>query len=300
MSAAAALLVLLSAALHVAWNLVSKRRRPSAAFFLTAIATGAVLLTPVLVWHAARVPDLLPRLAPILLATGLCSTVYNVSLAAAYRAADLSLVYPLARSLAPALVAVVSAGLGRGDAIGWGCWAGIAAIAVGNALLPLERLRDARRGAYLAPGFLLAGLTAAAIAGYTLVDDAGVRTVRAAADLPPLQAGFLYGAFHAWTTALCLGAFVLATAGGRRELRAERKAGLRTAAWVGVTSYAAYILVLTAMTLVADVSYVAAFRQAGVPLSVLAGAGWLGERLGGLRLAGVGVVSAGLVLVALR
>jgi drug/metabolite transporter (DMT)-like permease len=296
----ALLLVLLSVGLHVAWNLVSKRERPTSAFFLVCIATSAALLAPVQLWfHDVWLPAL-GLVWPLLVASGLFSTVYNVALAGAYRAADLSLVYPLSRSVAPVLVALASFGLGRGDRIGWGCWTGIALILLGSGLLPLRSWRDLRLERYLGGGFALAVITACATAGYTLVDDLGVRRAAGSGSLGSLEAGLLYGALHACANSACLAVWVGASAQGRRDLRAVLRGSMGRAALVGVVSYAAYILVLAAMTLVRDVSYVSAFRQLGVPLSVAAGAWLLRERLGGPKLAGAAVVFAGLVLVALR
>lgn len=300
MTEAALLLVLVSVCLHVSWNLVSKQERPTPAFFLVALITSTVLLLPVLVWYRAEVGPLLPRVWLILLATGFFSTVYNVSLAGAYRAADLSLVYPLARSVAPAVVALVGLGLGRGAAIGWGCWAGIALIILGSALLPLRGRRDLHLTNYLSAGFLLPLLTALATAGYTLTDDVGVRAVHDGSDLGAIEAGLLYGALHSWVTTLGLVLVVCVSESGRRQLGTVLRTSVWRAALVGCVSYASYILVLVAMTLVRDVSYVAAFRQLGIPLSVAAGALLLRERFGAPRLAGAAVIFLGLVLVAVR
>lgn len=301
MTWAAALLVLLSAVLHVAWNLASRRERPSAAFFLVSMAVSALALTPVLVARHAQVAPVLERVWPFLLVTGFFSTSYNLALAGAYRAADLSLVYPLARSLAPVVVAVVSVALGRGGRIGWGCWAGIVLIVAGSVLLPVRRLRDLRIESYLRGGFPLAVIAAVSTAGYTLADDGGVRGTGAGTGLSPGAAGLLYGALHAWATTAGLTAVVVATARGRGELRAALAAGpLRRAAGVGLVSYASYLLVLVAMLLARDVSYVAAFRLLGIPFSVVAAAWVLREPVAPMRWAGAAVVSIGLVGVALR
>jgi drug/metabolite transporter (DMT)-like permease len=300
-TAAAVLLVLLSAALHVAWNLASRRERPTGAFFLVSLAVSALALSPVLLVQRDAVAPVLERVWPFLLVTGVFSTSYNLALAGAYRAADLSLVYPLARSLAPVVVAGVSVALGRGERIGWGCWAGIALIVVGSVLLPVRRFRDLRLDHYLRGGFPLAVIAALSTAGYTLADDGGVRGAGASAGLSPGTAGLVYGALHAWATTAGLTIAVGATARGRAELRAALAPGpARRAAGVGLVSYASYLLVLVAMTLARDVSYVAAFRLLGIPFSVLAAAWVLREPVAPLRWTGAAVVSVGLVGVALR
>ena len=87
MTQTALLLVVVSVCLHVSWNLISKRERPTPAFFLVALATSTVLLLPVLVWNRADIEPTLMRIWPILLGTAFFSTVYNVALAGASQAA---------------------------------------------------------------------------------------------------------------------------------------------------------------------------------------------------------------------
>ena len=105
MSATALVLILGSVALHVGWNALSRRARPSVAFFWLGNLASSLCLLPVLFWQRAALAPLLAEVWPALIATGLFSLLYNVCLAGAYRRGDLSLVYPLARSLGPAGVA---------------------------------------------------------------------------------------------------------------------------------------------------------------------------------------------------
>ena len=51
MTLAAIILIVISAFMHAGWNLLSKSKRPSAAFFLVATTTGVLLLSPVLILH---------------------------------------------------------------------------------------------------------------------------------------------------------------------------------------------------------------------------------------------------------
>jgi len=59
------------------------------------------------------------------------------------------------------------------------------------------------------------------------------------------------------------------------------------------------VLILLAMGLVSNVSYVQAFRQMSLPLGVLLGVLFLHERPGPPRLAGIALVVFGLLLAAL-
>ena len=65
----------------------------------------------------------------------------------------------------------------------------------------------------------------------------------------------------------------------------------------GVVISGTYALVLTSMAFVENVSYVVAFRQLSVPIGAVLGMAILKEPRHTLKLVGIAVVSAGLVLV---
>ena len=202
MTIAAIVLILISVVLHVGWNTISKHVVPTAAFFLVAMLISAVALTPILIWLHASVGTVLLEVWPLLLATSFFAALYNVALASAYRAGDLSLVYPLARSLAPLGVALISVALGRGAEIGVGCLAGIAIIVLGSALLPLDDWTGLALERFRSKAFAGALLTATATAGYTVLDDEALRWLRGseALELGPARISLVYAAFHAWVT----------------------------------------------------------------------------------------------------
>jgi drug/metabolite transporter (DMT)-like permease len=116
--------------------------------------------------------------------------VYIELLAAAYRQSDLSLIYPLGREVAPVLVLVLGeVALGADTTAAQA--AGVCLVAAGVFLL-----RGPRRDAD--PRGVAFGLAiAACIAGYTLIDNAGVERASALAylELVILLPAFGYGAF---------------------------------------------------------------------------------------------------------
>jgi hypothetical protein len=99
MPLSAVVLVLGAAVFHSAWNLVlkSEARRLEA----SPLALGAAVLvsSPVLLVHVPT--ELPPRAWALVLLSATFETAYLVTLTAAYGAGDLSLVYPIARSVAP-------------------------------------------------------------------------------------------------------------------------------------------------------------------------------------------------------
>src|SRR5512143_2515955 len=95
-------LLLVSAALHTTWNLLVKQAGEKYMATWWAMLIGSALFLPVLL-----VTGLPARSTWVLLAiSALAEAAYFVVLSFAYDDADFSLVYPLARGTAPALIAV--------------------------------------------------------------------------------------------------------------------------------------------------------------------------------------------------
>ncbi len=104
MPIAALLAVLLAALTHASWNLVAKSAACSAHFVWLYSMASVVLWSGPVIWvlaHGHWHPGPLPWVA--LGATVLLHLAYSLSLQAGYRAADLSLVYPIARGTGPLL-----------------------------------------------------------------------------------------------------------------------------------------------------------------------------------------------------
>jgi drug/metabolite transporter (DMT)-like permease len=300
MSVTALILLLIAVVVHVGWNLACKRERPSAAVFLAANTFGALCLLPVLFWNSWRLPHFPARVWWILAATGCCQTLYYCCLAGAYRTGDLSVAYPLARSVAPVLVVLASVLLGRAAQISQRCLAGIGLIVVGGSLLPMRGFRDLRSRNHLYSCCGLAVLAALGTAGYSLLDDHGLRILRELRQpsFNAVEATLAYAPLEAWSASLFLSLYVVLHP-------RERKAWgptLRTSKWrlglIGLGIHLSYVLVLASMAFVKNLSYVVAFRQLSVPLGAVVGMTYLAESRAAPKLVGVALLFAGLVLVA--
>ena len=259
-------LALGAAVLHALWNLLLARERDTeAATAVALISLVAVLVLPaVLTWHveSAAVPYVLGSAALELAYVGL--------LAAAYRRFDLSVVYPVARGLAPVLALVltviVAASSPSGGEIG-----GVLAVAAGVMLV-----RGVRGGAR---GLGAGALIAAVIAGYTVVDRYGIHHANAAPYLLLVMLG---------------PALVYPVGVGRRRVAAAFSPATVV---VGAASAGAYLLVLLALRL-ASAPAVAAVRETSVVIATALAAVVLHERVGAARLAGAALVVAGVALLA--
>jgi drug/metabolite transporter (DMT)-like permease len=125
-------IVLVSAVVHAWWNLRVKSADDRLLLLCLGVCGAGALALPVLL---ASPP---PRdVWPYVVASVLAETMYFVALARAYDHADFSVAYPLARGLAPLLLAVWSV-LFLGERPGVGAWIGIVAIAMGIITLGLD------------------------------------------------------------------------------------------------------------------------------------------------------------------
>ncbi|NLL84164.1 MAG: hypothetical protein GX230_08010 [Lentisphaerae bacterium] len=80
--------------------------------------TSTIILSPFLIFNLPQVIALPSSLWLLIFISGIFMALYYVSLAAAYRTSDMSIVYPLTRSIPVLLVAIVTALLGQGKPIG--------------------------------------------------------------------------------------------------------------------------------------------------------------------------------------
>lgn len=266
MSGAALGLALAAAILHALWNLLLAGSRDVLAATAVALSSSLVVAIPVAVatWGIER------EAIPWLVASGALELAYFFALTAAYRRADLSVVYPLARGGAPALVLLGAIATGyEPSAIEV---LGVLAIACGVVLVRGLGRGD-RRG--LALGLVVAVL----IAAYTLVDAEGIQHANPAPYL---------------VLALVPAALGAALACGRDRLRSAWSV---RAVLAGCGGLLAYALVLGALKL-APAAPVAAVRETSVLFAVALAAPFLGERVTGARLAGAALVVGGILALA--
>jgi drug/metabolite transporter (DMT)-like permease len=268
----ALLLALAAAALHAFWNLLVARARDVEAATAVVLAVSILLYAPV----AAFTWDVERAVWPYAVASAFLELAYVVLLAAAYRRADLSVVYPVARGVAPVLVlaagiAILSSSTSAGEVTG--------VLLVGAGVLLVRGFRRAT-----GPGVPMGLAIAGTIAAYTLVDSRGIEHA------DPF--GYLMLVMAAPAVVYLAG--VLAIRGAepvRRELRLET-------VLAGAASLGAYALALAALKL-ASAASVAAVRETSVVIAVALAAPVLRERVGARRLAGAVVVASGVALLSL-
>lgn len=279
-------LILGSAVVHVAAHVALKTARDRTAFVWWMLLWGGVLFTPVL-WLLAE--PVSPAAWAIMAVSAVFEALYFISIARAYRHADLSVVYPLARGTAPLFLLIWST-LFLGDqptAAGIG---GIGLIALGLYLINLPRLAAWREPlrALRQAGPRLALLAGLCISLYTAIDRVGINL------LSPL----LYTYLALWLTVLFMTPYVL-RAVGWGGLQAELRSSRFNSVIAGFTTMAAYAIVLYAMRAGVPVSYAGAMREISVVFGVIAGVWLLKEKGSAMRVLGAAAVAGGVALIAL-
>jgi len=288
MTAFALLLVAVSALMHAFWNYLTKGSRDKIVFLWATGIAGSVLFLPALLWS----DDGKPWSGRVWLGFGLGAVIraaYFLSLGTAYSRGDLSLVYPVARGIAPVLVPVTAAVV-LGERLSVAGTLGVAAVAlgvyivhlpglaVGDLLAPLTRLRAAAAR--------YAAVTGVLTTTYSLVDKWNI-----ADGAPPLP----YAYFTIPVAALLLTPAVLRRPAG---VMAEWRGSDWKIPIVALLMTSGYLLVLVALQST-QVSYVAPARELGIVFGTILGSVVLREGAARQRLAGAGIIVLGVTLLSL-
>jgi uncharacterized membrane protein len=278
--------IAVAAVLHAGWNILLKTAGDPLRTATVGMVAVSVVLVPVALggWLALDRPSLPPAAWAIGIVSGLLEATYFVTLTAAYRRGELSVVYPLARGTALVLAVVIGVVI-LGERLAPLAMAGIALLVAG--LLVVQRpwrLAGQGRQDRAAAGFAL--MTGVVIASYTALDRAAVQQT------PP----WLYAAVLWPVTAISLVAI------DRFRRRVEpgpvERIDRRTAIVGGFATFGAYAFVLAALSR-APLAVVAPLRESAVVLISAWGVLRLGEagarREGALRIAGSALVLVGAV-----
>ncbi len=273
------LAVMAAAAMHAGWNALLKGGGDPFDSMARISAAGGVIAV-IGVWFVKW-----PVAAawPWIALSWVLHAIYRYFLISAYRAGDLSHVYPIARGTAPLLTAAGTALL-IGEMLSPTGYAGVAALATGVLLISMKGGRDGGFELH-AVGYALA--TATMICAYTIVDGYGSRVNGSAAS------------FILWEmlgNAVIMAATALAVRGPSvyRELKTQWPAAIGAAAM----STTAYIIATWAMTK-APIALIAALRETGVLFAALIGVLFLGEPMTRWRWGAAAIIVGGVVMLRL-
>jgi len=281
MSFLALALLLTSAVLHALWNLILKQSPEKY------VAMGwQVIISGILSLFVLFFTGLPPRSMWLFAGISMVlEALYFLLLSSAYSDHDFSLVYPVARGTAPALVVVWSLIFLHEMPSVWG-FVGIAFIICGLVIIGSTNLFQPHQGKLQFKGIAIALLIALVISIYTLIDGFSVKHG------PALPYGLaMFTLVPVVTTPFMLGHY------GWDKFQAGWRLQRGRLLLVGLLGVVAYLFALFAYSL-APVNYSEAIREVSVVLGAFAGWQFLGEKLGKIRIVGAAVIFAGIVLIA--
>ncbi|MDE4146259.1 MAG: DMT family transporter [Pseudophaeobacter sp. bin_em_oilr2.035] len=272
-------IILSAAMLHAVWNAIVKTAADRTTM-LGLVALGHVIPGAAMV---VLLPLPAPESMPYVLASTLIHFGYFYMLGRAYAHGDLSVVYPIARGIVPALVALWAM-IFAGEVLPLQAWAGIALIALGIQLSSWQALRSGVENGVGRAALGYAVGTGFCISAYSLTDGLGVR----------LSGNTL--SYWAWGAFLHL--FVAGFIGLRKR---NTLAALRPRTWIigiggGLVSMTAYGLVLYAKNF-APLGAVSALRETSVIFAALIGFVFLKEGNWIRRLGAAVLMAGGVALI---
>ena len=218
---------------------------------------------------------------PMIFGSVVIHNFYYFSLARAYRAGDLSQVYPIFRGMAPVLVAIGAAVFGN-EYISQGSFIGIIFISIGVMSLAF----NSSTYGFMPPKALMwAVITTTLIATYTVFDGLGIR-------LANNKMSYIVWLFT--LEIIPIGLIMLATRG--TEWRHYLIVNRWRVVFGGLASGTAYALVIYAMTFGA-MAVVSSLRETSVIFAAIIGTLFLREPFGKNRVRAAVLVAVGIILM---
>jgi len=286
MPVSALTLVLLAALCHAVWNVAAKGSGGDARFALFSALLVSVLWAPLAWWFAWDVVGGWGFAQwALVLGSAVVHVSYFLTLLRGYRAADLTVVYPVARGTAPLLSAFVALLLfgERLSALGvagvLAVVAGVFLIAGGPGLLRATHDTRARQRVWLGIGWGAA--TGVQIAGYTLIDGYAVKVLL----LSPILVDY-------FGNLLRVPILLTLVWRERATLPPLWRTQWRPALTVATLGPIGYVLVLFAMQQ-APVSVVAPARELSMLFAAILGGTLLREQDMAARVAGASCIALG-------
>ncbi len=274
-------LLLSSAVLHALWNLLLKQSEQKY------IAMGwQITLSGIISLFALFFTGLPPRSMWLFaLVSGALEAIYFGLLTSAYNDHDFSLVYPVARGAAPALVVIWTA-LFLDEIPSLGGFLGIVLVVCGLVIIGATSLFQNHAGKPQFRGIAIALSVAFVISLYTLVDGFAVKHG------PALPYGLsFFVLIPIMTTPLIVRHY------GWAPLVEGLRAQPGRLLLVGFLGVIAYLFALFAYS-IAPVNYSEAIREVSVVMGAFAGWYFLGESMGKIRILGAVAIFAGIVMIA--
>ncbi len=279
----ALVLLFLSASMHALWNFLLKSAEEKfVAMGWQTILSGALALI-VIIFYSGLPPREMWLFAVISM---LLEAIYFILLCIAYSDHDFSLIYPIARGAAPALLVIWTA-IFLHEQLTVGGYIGLALITIGMMVIGATALLQSKGEKIHLKGIFTALTVALVISLYTFVDGKAVKSGPA---LP-------YGLFMFVMIPLVTTPYIAYQYGLDSFPRVWKKNWnyLLIGGGLGVV---AYMLALFAYTS-APLSYSGAIREVSAVIGAFLGWRFLKEQMGGVRVVGSVIVFVGVMVIAI-
>jgi drug/metabolite transporter (DMT)-like permease len=278
----AIVLLLVSAVLHTAWNLLIKQSEDKYIVTWWMVTIGGLFAIVALFFTG-----LPPRSIWIFALVSVCvEATYFVTLSYAYHDNDFSLVYPVARGAAPAFLVLWSF-LFLHETLTTGGMIGLALIIGGLIVIGVNTLTQAHVTHLHFKGVAVAVFIALLISIYTTIDGAAVKNGFA---LPYVMSMFAF-------VPLPITPFIFREYKWVKIKQALVNQPFRVPL-ASVLGVLAYLMAVFSYS-IAPLSYAGAVREVSVVFGALTGWWFLKERMGGVRVIGAVVIFAGILIIAM-
>ena len=287
MPLSALLLVITAAFLHAFWNFTAKKTGGTTVFaFCTGLATVCIWL-PIIISYAFifnKFPNWSNQQYLNIICSGTIHSIYYVILLKGYKAAPLSVVYPVARGTGPLISSFLALWIFN-ESCTTNSIAGIALVIIGIFILSWSGQSIRKLDHTFLKGIMWGVATGISISAYTLIDAYGVKTLKIDPVLFDFSTGFV--------RTLVLLPFVINRSS---EIKNTFKEQTYPLIIVSVFGSLAYILILSAM-LLAPVSHVAPARELSMLFGAFLGGKILKEGHLRKRLFAAGLIALGVMLL---
>ena len=297
MTSTAIILILFSTLLHAGWNMYSRKFRATSSSFAIGGLAIWILLLPFYLYFIALMPDVKVENFFLVALSSLFQASYFYGVVNAYKYGNLSLSYPLLRSIPILMVLVYVFVLGDINTISNYAIISSLLIVLGCILLPMRHLRDFKLKNYANKMFVFVLVAALGTAGYSIIDSLGVKLL---AENSPnsniIMVSLNYIYLQVLFTSLFLAAISMSNSEYRQEFMTVIKHQKLRCMSISAMMMMSYAPILLAMTLVSNIAYVVAFRQASIPIAFLLGIFILKEVNYAIRWVSILLIVIGLVI----
>ncbi|MBP5638158.1 MAG: hypothetical protein J6X55_01670 [Victivallales bacterium] len=292
------ILIIVSALLHSTWNLVLKRNKASLASYVLMYVPDLLIWSHLQFWTPVDMLHLPPKFFIMVVCSVCCDVTYGKTLMSAYKRMDMSIAYPMMRSLPIIFTMCITSAFNLGKPLSAIAVLGMLTAFVGCLLMPLNNFSEFMLSRYLNRNIFLVALVALGTTGYTIFDKLAQACMveNSAQDISPVMFSVTYYSTRVICQNIIGWTVGLLTPSCRADIVPTLKQHALSVVCAGMCSSLTYILVLVAMNYVSNVSFIQAFRQIGLPIGMFMAILFLHEKCTLTKLCGVTLILVGLAM----